>query len=74
MKIYKNIDLPTKQFIWEIFLENSLVDKWEKEQRKRFDKFNKTDDKTIQVFDFDEAFTIDEMSVEHLISFLEFNK
>jgi len=48
--------------------------KWEKEQNKRFFKFTQNHDMSLEVFNYDDSRELWIMSLNHLISYLQFIK
>ena len=48
--------------------------KWEKEQNKRFYNLTQNNDRSLEVYDVDESRELWIMSLDHLISYLQFIK
>ena len=71
---FKILENTQSKVLLKISLNDEFWYKWEKEQRKRLSELSKTDDCSLEVFDYDEARETWIMSLKHLISYLQFIK
>lgn len=71
-KILENPCNTQSKVLLTININDEFWYKWEKEQNKRFSELSKTNDLNLEVFDYDEARELWIMSLNHLISHLQF--